>query len=401
MVHAGTAPSPGAYPWVAEPSPLRVGPVKQLLADVDPRVVTSTLPQHWDCRPLLAGEDDLTVVFQPIVDLASATVAGYATLPRFPGTAAPDVWSAAAAEAGLEAELEALALRKALAALPDLPPTTFLTVAVRPHLLGSAPVAAALAEPPSLRRVVVQLIEHMPTPDLDGLRAQTAALRGRGALIAIDDAGSGYGGLQQLAEVRPHLVTLDRALIAGADRDPGKAALAEMVGTFTSRIDAWLLAEGVDTAAELAAAARLGVPLAQGWLLGRPTPHFAPLTPEVTQLIRCHVARAKLADSVAGLLRPVRQRDADEADTGPAPYVLLDAQGVAVELVLSDLRSGAPYRAPVSLQVPPTAGVPETLQRALSRPPVHRFDPVVCTDRTGAVLGLLRIEDLASAAASR
>jgi EAL domain-containing protein (putative c-di-GMP-specific phosphodiesterase class I) len=362
--------------------------------------VTSTLPDRWDCRPLLAGEDDLTVVFQPIVDLASATVAGYEALARFPGTAGPDVWFAAAAEAGLGAELEALALRRALAALPDLPPNTFLTVNVSPHLLGTAPVAAAFAEPASLRRVVVELTEHMPTPDLAALREQTAALRGRGALIAIDDAGSGYAGLQQLAEVRPQLVKLDRALVAGADTDPVKAALAEMVGSFTSRIDAWLLAEGIETVGELAVFARLGVPLAQGWLLGRPAPHFAPLTPEVTELVRKQVARAQLAESVASLLRPIRQREAFAGDDGPPPYVVLDRTDVPVELVLADLRTGAPYRAPVSLRVHPSAGVTETLQRALTRPPVHRFDPVLCTDRGGMVLGLLRVEDLASAAAT-
>ncbi|MBB3677046.1 EAL domain-containing protein [Modestobacter versicolor] len=362
--------------------------------------MTSTLPDRWDCRPLLAGEDDLTVVFQPIVDLASAAVAGYEALARFPGTASPEVWFAAAHEAGLGAELEALALRKALAALPDLPPNTFLTVNVSPHLLGSAPVAAALAAPATLRRVVVELTEHMPAPDLAALRAQTAALRGRGALIAIDDAGSGYAGLQQLAEVRPQLVKLDRALVAGADTDPVKLALAEMVGTFTSRIDAWLLAEGIETPGELAAFARLGVPLAQGWLFGRPSPHFAPLTPEVTQLVRTQVARAQLSESVASLLRPIRQREAFDGDDGPPPYVVLDPAEVPVELVLADLRTGAPYRAPVTLRVPPSAGVTETLQRALTRPPVHRFDPVLCTDRTGAVLGLLRIEDLASAAAA-
>jgi EAL domain-containing protein (putative c-di-GMP-specific phosphodiesterase class I) len=362
--------------------------------------VTSTLPDRWDCRPLLAGEDDLTVVFQPIVDLASATVAGYEALARFPGTAGPDVWFAAAAEAGLGAELEALALRRALAALPDLPPNTFLTVNVSPHLLGTAPVTAAFAEPASLRRVVVELTEHMPTPDLAALREQTAALRGRGALIAIDDAGSGYAGLQQLAEVRPQLVKLDRALVAGADTDPVKAALAEMVGSFTSRIDAWLLAEGIETVGELAVFARLGVPLAQGWLLGRPAPHFAPLTPEVTELVRKQVARAQLAESVASLLRPIRQREAFAGDDGPPPYVVLDRTDVPVELVLADLRTGAPYRAPVSLRVHPSAGVTETLQRALTRPPVHRFDPVLCTDRGGMVLGLLRVEDLASAAAT-
>jgi len=361
--------------------------------------VTSTLPAHWDCRPLLAGEDDLTVVFQPIVDLASATIAGYEALARFPGTASPEVWFAAAHEAGLGAELEALALRKALAALPDLPPNTFLTVNVSPHLLGTAPVAAALAEPATLRRVVVELTEHMPTPDLAALREQTAALRGRGALIAIDDAGSGYAGLQQLAEVRPQLVKLDRALVAGADLDPVKTALAEMVGTFTDRIDAWLLAEGIETPGELATFARLGVPLAQGWLLGRPTPHFAPLEESVADLVRKQFARVQLAESVVSLLRPVRQREDGDPD-GPPPYVLLDAAEVPVELVLADPRTGASYRAPVSLRVPPSAGVGETLRRALTRPPVHRFDPVLCTDRTGAVLGLLRIEDLAAATAT-
>ena len=68
-------------------------------------VRTALLP---DCRPLLADPDDLTLVFQPIVDLAGATIAGYEALARFPGSAGPDVWFAAAAEAGIAAELEAL-----------------------------------------------------------------------------------------------------------------------------------------------------------------------------------------------------------------------------------------------------------------------------------------------------
>jgi len=363
--------------------------------------VTSTLPQQqrWDCRPLLADSDDLTVVFQPIVDLASATVAGYEALARFPGTASPEVWFAAAHEMGLGAELEALALSKALAALPDLPADTFLTVNVSPHLLGTAPVAAALAAPATLRRVVVELTEHLPAGDLDVLREQTALLRGRGALIAIDDAGAGHAGLQQLAEVRPQLVKLDRALVSGADTDPVKTALAEMLGTFAGRIDAWLLAEGIETPGELAVFARLGVPLAQGWLLGRPTPHFAPLAPEVVALVRQQVARTQLRESVASLLRPLRQRRATADGAAPAPCVLLDDADVPVELVLTDPRTGAGYRAPVSLRVPPSADVAETLQRALTRPPVTRFDPVVCTAGNGDVLGLIRIEDLAAAAA--
>jgi EAL domain-containing protein (putative c-di-GMP-specific phosphodiesterase class I) len=216
-----------------------------------------------DCRPLLADPDDLTLVFQPIVDLANAGVAGYEALSRFPGTATPDVWFAAAAEAGLGAELEALAIAKALDAMADLPAGAFLTLNVSPHLLGSPPVQRALAGRPDLHRVVVELTEHAPVDDLDTLRRQIDALRARGALIALDDAGSGRSGLQQLAALRPQIIKLDRTLIAGAGTDPVRTALAEMLGGFADRIGARLLAEGLETPAELAAFARLGVPLAR------------------------------------------------------------------------------------------------------------------------------------------
>ncbi|MGY1735436.1 MULTISPECIES: EAL domain-containing protein [unclassified Geodermatophilus] len=361
-------------------------------------MLTRRLP---DCRPLLADPDDLTLVFQPIVDLARARVAGYEALSRFPGTAGPDVWFAAAADAGIAAELEALALHKALAAVPDLPADTFLTVNVGPHLLGTAPVQEALATRPDLHRVVVELTEHAPVDDLGALRVQVAALRARGALVALDDTGSGWSGLQQLAALRPQLVKLDRSLVAGADTDPVRMALAEMVGEFAGRIDAWLLAEGIETRGELAAFCRLGVPLAQGWLLGRPAPGFAPLDPDVVALVRGCAARARTASTVASLLRPVRQCEVTEAFPGVPPVVLVGPQGEPLALRLTDPRTGQAHTAPVSLRAKPTDDVTATLQRALTRSPAQRFDPVVCTDAAGAVVGLLRVEDLASAAAAR
>ncbi|NEK84200.1 EAL domain-containing protein [Blastococcus saxobsidens] len=360
---------------------------------------TDRLP---DCRPLLADSDDLTLVFQPIVDLSAATVVGYEALARFPGTAGPDVWFAAAAEAGIAAELEALAIHKALDAVDRLPDNTFLTVNVSPHLLGADVVQRALAVRPDLHRVVVELTEHTAVDDLSCLRSQTDALRERGALIALDDTGSGYSGLQQMAAVRPQLVKLDRSLVADAEDDPVRMALAEMMGEFAGRIDAWLLAEGIETPAELAAFTRLGVPLAQGWLLGRPSPEFLPLADDVAQLVRTQVARARLTDSVASLMRPVRQCVLGEDDVPDVPpAVLVGPHGEPASLLLSDPRTLEVYTAPVSLRVHPSTDIGEALQRALTRPPAQRFDPVVCTDPSGQVLGLLRIEDLASAARAR
>jgi hypothetical protein len=79
------------------------------------------------------------------------------------------------------------------------------------------------------------------------------------------------------------------------------------------------------------------------------------------------------------------------------PVVLVGPQGEPVALLLADPRTAEIYTAPVSLRVHPTTGISDTLQRALTRPPAQRFDPVICTGPEGHVLGLLRIEDLASA----
>jgi hypothetical protein len=68
--------------------------------------------------------------------------------------------------------------------------------------------------------------------------------------------------------------------------------------------------------------------------------------------------------------------------------------------VLADPRTGEAYRAPVTLCVPPSADIAGTLRRAVTRPPAHRFQPVLVTDPAGRVLGLARVEDLASAAHS-
>jgi EAL domain-containing protein (putative c-di-GMP-specific phosphodiesterase class I) len=367
-------------------------------ADMPVTTTTRSLP---DCRPLLADPDDLTLVFQPIVDLTAARIAGYEALARFPGTAGPEVWFAAAADCGVADRLEALAVTKALDAVPLLPDDTFLTVNVSPHLLGSEPVRQALATRPDLHRVVVELTEHTAVPDRSALRRQTDELRARGALVALDDAGSGYSNLKQVAELRPQLVKLDRSLVTGVDSDPVRLILAEMIGEFLDRLDTWLLVEGIETVGELATFARLGVPLAQGWLLGRPGPGFAPLAPEVAALVRAQVARARTDRSVAGLVRPVRQCEPAAEHRGLPPAVLTGPAGEPTGLLLGCPRTGGAHTAPLSLLVHPTADITDTLQRALTRPPTTRFDPVVCTDPDGSVLGLLRVEDLATAAARR
>ncbi len=260
---------------------------------------------------LATDPDTLRLVFQPIVDVARGVVAGYETLARFrsadgsPSPATPDRWFAAADAAGIGARVEALVVARCLQLRADLPPNCFLTVNVSPHLLTEPELADLLLGAGDLSPLVLELTEHQAVADVRPLLAVQDALRDRGALVALDDAGSGYSGLQQLTAFRPQLIKLDRALVDGADADPVKLALATLLGEFGARIDAWLLAEGVETWGEMEAFSRLGVPLAQGFLLGRPAPPWSSLDPAVADRLRRSHAQGLLRENIASLVERV------------------------------------------------------------------------------------------------
>jgi predicted signal transduction protein with EAL and GGDEF domain len=114
-----------------------------------------------------------------------------------------------------------------------------------------------------LRGVVVEITEQIAVADYDALIAALAPVRVAGALLAIDDAGAGFASLKHVMLLRPDFVKVDRDLVAGIDRDETKAAVVEAFGLVTSRLDAWLIAEGVETTAELDCLLSLRVPLVQ------------------------------------------------------------------------------------------------------------------------------------------
>ncbi|MGH8938834.1 MAG: EAL domain-containing protein, partial [Actinomycetes bacterium] len=176
---------------------------------------------------MLQSEDALRMVFQPIVDLRRGVTAGYEALSRFPAQGRPDQWFAAATEHGLGPDLEGHALGMALAAKTGLPTGAFLSVNVSPRLLHTRPVRDALSRPGDLADVVVELTEHVPYGETDALLRDLDWLRSRGARIALDDTGTGYSGLRQIAELRPDVVKLDRAFVDRLDSDEVKAVFAE------------------------------------------------------------------------------------------------------------------------------------------------------------------------------
>lgn len=231
----------------------------------------------------LAGHG-VEVHFQPVIDLDQRIVVGYEALARFThpeaGGVSPDVWFARARARGIQAELEAIVLTLALERRPFLPRNCFLAVNVEPESLRSSIVRDVFNSQADLTGIVLEITEHSAWEWVD-LEPSINAARAKGALIAVDDAGAGYSGLQQILELRPSILKLDRAIVQGVATDEAKVALVEMIGLFASRVDAWVVAEGIETLADAKRLSDMRVPLAQGFLFSRPSPEFGDIDPDV------------------------------------------------------------------------------------------------------------------------
>jgi diguanylate cyclase (GGDEF)-like protein len=253
--------------------------------DADQITALPTLrAERLEIEELLDEAEPVVPVFQPIVELRTGRLVGYEALARFPtkDERTPDAFFNQAGRVGLGPQLESIALTAALKA-PHRPPGTYLSLNCTPTSICSATVRASL--PADLTDVLIEITEHELAPEDGAMEAGIADLRSRGARIAIDDAGAGYAGLQQIMRVQPDIIKLDRSLVESVDTDSAKSALIEFFIVFARRIEAEVCCEGIETPTELAALAALGVSLGQGYLLGRPSTPWAPIAPAAVTAI--------------------------------------------------------------------------------------------------------------------
>ena len=241
-------------------------------AEVEARVAALRRESMGRIDAALA-EGAFHMVFQPIVNVRTREILGVESLARFECTPLrpPDEWFGEAREVGRATELELAAVRMALAQFGAFPSNNFLSVNVSPETVATGELEQVLENLPA-HRVVVELTEHSPIQDYASLLPALDALRERGARVAVDDAGAGYSGLRHVLRLRPEILKLDRDLTQGIDADPARRALATALVTFAREIDATIIAEGVETPEELETLLHLGVPLGQGFFLGRPAP---------------------------------------------------------------------------------------------------------------------------------
>ena len=139
-----------------------------------------------------------------------------------------------------------------------------------PETLVSERLPALLADR-ELHRIVVEITEHAPVQDYEALKAALRPYRDRGLRLAVDDAGAGYASLRHVLAVDPDLIKVDMALTRGADSDLARRTLLAALAGFAEATGCRIVAEGVETDAELQTVARCGIDLVQGYALARPS----------------------------------------------------------------------------------------------------------------------------------
>lgn len=219
--------------------------------------------------------DKLTVVFQPIVDIVTGTTVGAEALARFTidPPRPPSDWFAEATAIGRGVELELAAIECALRHLHDLPSGVFLSLNAAPATACSPRLARVLADTgANASRLVLELTEHQRVDDYAPLQHALDGLRELGVRIAVDDTGAGYASLNHILRLGADILKLDTDITRGIDDDPVRRSLAAALVAFADDTGAHLIAEGIETAGELAALHQLGIVWAQGYYLGRPSP---------------------------------------------------------------------------------------------------------------------------------
>jgi EAL domain-containing protein (putative c-di-GMP-specific phosphodiesterase class I) len=220
------------------------------------------------------AETKFRIVYQPIVDVKKRAVFAYEALVRPELFKSPPDLINAAIEAGRVGELG-----RAMRAMTVANCTEHaLFVNIHPNELNERflvqPDDPIFSHPEEL---FLELTEAVPLSKLDVSANVLHEIGDRGVHVVVDDLGSGYSNLRYLADLKPKVVKIDRELVMGLVPNSRRFTLMRNLVRMCVELQARVVAEGIETEAELSAVIDAGVHLGQGYLLARPA--FPPPVP--------------------------------------------------------------------------------------------------------------------------
>ncbi|MGC2855254.1 EAL domain-containing protein [Novispirillum sp. DQ9] len=223
--------------------------------------------------------DELRLLYQPKVELASGRMTGVEALMRWHhgemGMVSPVRFIPIAEETGLIDAFGAWAVRQAAR---DAAAWGGLKVAVnvsvrqlgKPTLMEAVrEVIAAGMDPASLE---LEVTESAVMDNVEDAIAALHRLRDLGVGLAIDDFGTGYSSLAYLSRLPLTTLKIDQSFVRGLGERPESTAIVDMVLGLARALNLNTVAEGIETPEHAAILTRAGCVLGQGWLYARPLP---------------------------------------------------------------------------------------------------------------------------------
>jgi PAS domain S-box-containing protein/diguanylate cyclase (GGDEF)-like protein len=229
-----------------------------------------------------ASRGELSLLLEPIVSLTERRIVGVEALLRWTHPVLGDVLPAEfvplAARAGVAGELGRWLLQEAMlavAALPEHAEPVRLGVDVSTGWVSTGTLVADVES--ALRmtglspeRLILEITEATVLADDERIGLDLTTLRLMGVHVALEGFGTGYSGLTQLTRLPIDVLKLDRSLVTRIDRDPQVRALCDSMVGIGSALGMDVVAEGVETPAQLSSLSDSGHGFAQGRVVSRP-----------------------------------------------------------------------------------------------------------------------------------
>lgn len=231
------------------------------------------------------ARDDFVLYYQPRVDALTGELRSMEALVRWQhperGIVPPLEFIETAERTGMIVALGELVIRKACAQLAHWQAAGLrlvpVSVNVSPRQFSEKTLGPVFAEQIALHGIDASLIEVEVTEsgimaDTDEIAANLALLEGLGIRLLVDDFGTGYASLSQLQRLRLDGLKVDRSFVTALSRGREGEVFYRAIVSMAHALDMSVVAEGVETAAELKMLQALGCDEIQGYLVSRPVP---------------------------------------------------------------------------------------------------------------------------------